>query len=166
MKNEYKVTKKLMLSWGKEYYLFGAANVVLFILWVVAGLVGLANIVIGILLEGAWKNLCLGIVLLLLALFKLLVSRYIAWYERYKLYAGMYGVSEWMRTTDFAQDGITLADHTSLTKVRYENVKKIKEKGNVVMIFLSHGLAIRLYKDAFTEGTWDECKELISTLRK
>ncbi len=166
MKNEYKVTKKLMLSWGKEYCLFGAANVALFVLWGLAGLIGMVNVVIGIVLAGAWKNLCLGIILLLLALFKLFASRYIAWFERYKMYANIYGVSEWMRSTDFAEDGITLTDHTSVTKVRYENVKKIKEKKNVVMIFLSHGLAIRLYKDAFVDGTWDECREMINTLRK
>ena len=166
MKNEYKVTKKLIMSWAKELHLFGAASVILFILWIVAGLIGMANFVIAIVWRSAWLNIYLGAVLLVFSLYKLFVARFFIWAERYKLYASVYGVTEWVRTTEFGEDEITLTDHTSLTKVRYENIKKVKEKGNVVMIFLSHGLVMRLYKDAFVEGTWDECREKIASMRK
>ena len=47
--------------------------------------------------------------------------------------------------------------------MKYENIKKIKVKNNVVMIFLNNNLAIRLYKDAFVEGSWDECKKMIDS---
>ena len=45
-------------------------------------------------------------------------------------------------------------------------VKKIKEKGNVVMIFLNHNQALRLYKDSFISGSWQECKVLIDEKSK
>ena len=165
MKNEYKITKQLMMSWAKEYHIQGAANIILFVLWGVVGLMGLSIIVLEAMLTsmggGDGLNWYIGILLLLLAIFKLFIARYVVWSKRYKLYSDTYGVPEWIRTTEFAQDEIILTDHTSVTKLKYENVKKIKEKGNVVMIFLKHGLALRLYKDAFVEGTWEECKEKI-----
>ena len=163
MKNEYKVTKKLVMSWAKELQLFGAASVILFVLWIIAGVIGLANLVIAIVLKGAWLNIYLGVLLLVFSIYKLFVARFFIWNERYKLYSNVYGVTEWIRATEFTLDEITLTDHTSVTKVRYENIKKIKEKGNTVMIFLTHGLAMRLYKDAFVEGSWDECKEIINS---
>ena len=71
MKNEYKITKKLMMSWAKEYTLIGAANIVLFILWCVAGFIGLASIILFSIYGGDWVNWYISILLLLLSVFKL-----------------------------------------------------------------------------------------------
>ena len=81
--------------------------------------------------------------------------------KRYKLFCTTYGVTEWMRTTEFLDDEIVLTDHTSISKFRYSNIQTIKEKNNVVMIFMNNNMALRLYKDAFVEGSWKECKERI-----
>ena len=77
------------------------------------------------------------------------------------MYASTYGVAEWMRTIEFLDDEIVVTDHTSISKFKYSNVKKIKEKKNVIMIFMNHNLALRLYQDAFVEGSWEECKKII-----
>ena len=69
-----------------------------------------------------------------------------------------------MRTIEFLDDEIVLTDHTSVSKFQYSNIEKIKEKNNVVMIFMNHNLALRLYKDAFVEGSWEECKEKINSM--
>ena len=82
------------------------------------------------------------------------------------MYSQTYGVSEWIRSTEFTDDEIVLTDHTSVIKLQYANIQAIKEKGNVVMIFLNNNLAIRLYKNTFVEGSWDACKEKINALRK
>ena len=71
-----------------------------------------------------------------------------------------------MRTIEFLDDEIVLTDHTSVSKFQYSNIEKIKEKNNVVMIFMNHNLALRLYKDAFVEGSWEECKEKINSMIK
>lgn len=166
MKNEYKINKKEMMSWAKEYHLQGAANIILFILWSIVGVCGLALLVLLTLSGGKWIRWFLAIWLLVLAVFKLFFSRFLVLSNRYKLFAKTYGVSEWIRTTEFADDVIILTDHTSVTKLLYENIKKIKEKNNVVMIFFNNNLAVRLYTDAFVEGSWEACKAKIDSMMK
>ena len=100
------------------------------------------------------------------AFFKLFLARFFVWSKRYKLYSTTYGVSEWIRTTEFLDDEIILTDHTSVSKLKYSNINTIKEKSNVVMIFMNNNMALRLYKDAFVEGSWEECKEKINAMLK
>jgi len=166
MKNEYKITKKEMMSWTKEYHLQGAANIILFILWCVVGVIGLGMMILLLSVGGDWINFYFAILFLLLAVFKLLFSRFFALSNRYKLLSKTYGVSEWIRSTEFTDVEIILSDHTSVTRFKYENIKKIKEKNNVIMIFFNNNLALRLYKDAFVEGSWEECKEKINSMLK
>ena len=166
MKNEYKITKKEMMSWAKEYHLQGAANIILFILWCVVGAIGLGLIILLSLVGGDWLNWYLAVFFLVLSVFKLVFSRFVVYSNRYKLLSKTYGVTEWIRSAEFTDDEIILSDHTSVTRFRYGNIKKIKEKNNVIMIFFNNNLAVRLYKDAFVEGSWEECKEKINDMRK
>lgn len=163
MRNEYKITKKEMMSWAKEYHLVGKVNIVLFILWCVVGIIGLGEIILLSFVGGDWFDWYISILFLSLAVFKLFFSRFLAISQRYKLFSKTYGVSEWIRATEFTDDEIVLYDHNSVSKMKYENIKKIKVKNNLVMIFLNDNLAIRLYKDAFVEGSWDECKKMIDS---
>ena len=48
----------------------------------------------------------------------------------------------------------------------YHNIKKVIEKGNVVLILFNDNIAFRLYKDAFIDGSWEECKELLNSKQK
>lgn len=161
MKNEYKITKDLIKSWAKEYHLHGTANIFLFILWCVIGIVGISGMFFSIVLHSDWIVVYLYALVLINAIFKLFIQRFIVWSKRYKLYSTTYGVTEWMRTTEFSDDEIVLTDHTSVTKFNYSNIQRIKEKGNVVMIFMNNNMALRLYKDAFVEGSWEECKRIL-----
>ena len=77
-----------------------------------------------------------------------------------------YGVSEWIRTTEFIDEEIILTDHTAITRLKYENIKKIKENDHVAMIFMNTPLSFRIYKNAFVEGSWEECKKKINSMRK
>lgn len=164
MKNEYKITKDLIKSWAKEYHLHGKANIALFILWCVVGVIGIIGIVFYIGTD--WLMFYISSLMLLIAIFKLFISRFIVWSKRYKLYSTTYGVTEWMRTTEFLDDEIILTDHTTVNKIQYDNIQKIKEKGNNIIIFMNNNLALRLYKDAFVEGSWDQCKALILEKKK
>ena len=161
MKNEYKITKELLRSWAKEYHIHGAANIFLFILWCVVGIIGISGLIFSIALHTDWIVVYLYALMLVIAVFKLFIQRFIIWSKRYKLYSITYGVTEWMRTTEFSDDEIVLTDHTSVTKFKYSNIQRIKEKGNVVMIFMNNNMALRLYKDAFVEGSWEECKRIL-----
>ena len=154
------------MSWAKEYHLQGTSNIILFLLWCVVGVSALAMIILLSLLGGDWLDWYLAILFLALSVFKLFFSRFLVYANRYKLLSKTYGVTEWIRSTEFGDEEITLCDHTSVTKFKYNNIKKIKEKNNVVMIFLNHNMALRIYKDAFVEGSWEECKEKINSMTK
>ena len=73
-----------------------------------------------------------------------------------------FGVTEWTRVIEFGEDEIVLTEHNAITKLRYENIKKIKEKDNTVLIFFNDNLDVRLYKDAFVNCTWDDCKAYLA----
>ncbi|MBQ7338035.1 MAG: YcxB family protein [Clostridia bacterium] len=161
MKNEYKITKDLMRSWAKEYHIHGAANIFLFILWCVVGVIGVSGMIFSIVLHTDWMVVYLYALMFVIAVFKLFIQRFIVWLKRYKLYSTTYGVTEWMRTTEFLEDEIVLTDHTSVSKFKYSNIQKIKEKSTIVMIFMNNNMALRLYKDSFVEGSWEECKKMI-----
>jgi hypothetical protein len=160
VKNEYKVTKQLMLSWAKELHLHGTRNIINFVLLCII----LACGVILLMLDPTYWYF--AVLFIAVAIFKLFFSRIIACQNRYKLLSKMYGVTEWTRTTEFAESEIILTDHTSVTKVRYEAVQKIKENGNSVIIFLDNNFALRILKDAFTEGSWEECKAKLFSVHK
>ncbi len=161
MINEYKITKKLMKSWAREYHLHGMANKALFAIWIFAAVLGTGGILLCLYVGSDWKAVCLYGLILLLSVYKLFIARFVVWSGRYKMMAKTYGVTEWMRKTEFLEEKITLTDHNSVTELHYENVEKIKEKGNVVMIFFNHNQALRLYKDRFISGSWQECKAFI-----
>ncbi len=154
------------MSWAKEYHLQGAANIIQFVLWCVVGVIGLVMVIFLSLVGGDWTEWYFSIILLFLSVFKLFFSRFVVCSNRYKLLSKTYGVTEWIRSVEFNDEEITLCDYTSVTKFKYNNIKKIKEKNNVIMIFFNNNLALRLYKDTFVEGSWEECKEKINSMLK
>ena len=166
MKNQYIITRELMKTWAKEYHLHGAANVIAFILRCMIGAMGIAGLILSIKLHMGWAFAFIYSLFAITAIFKLFFARFFIWSKRYKLYSTTFGVSEWVRTIDFLDDEIVCTEHTSVSKFKYSNIEKIKEMNNVVMIFMNNNIAIRLYKDAFVEGTWEECKKKINDMLK
>jgi len=166
MKNECRITKKEMLSWGKDYSLHGLANVLLFVFWCVVLVGGTVGLVSSICLHQRWVYVYVFAIIVYIGVFKLFLQRFLVWARRYKVYATTYGVSEWIRTTEFSEEEIVITDHTSVSKLRYENITGMTEKKNVVMIFFNHNIGLRLYKDGFVEGTWEACKAMISQKTK
>ena len=87
MKNEYKITKKEMMSWAKEYHLHGTANIILFALWCVVGVIGLTLIILYSFIGGDWIDWYLSVWFLFVSIFKLFFSRFLALSQRYKLFS-------------------------------------------------------------------------------
>ncbi len=162
MKNEYKITKQLVMSWAREYNLQGTANIVLFVLWTLVGVMGLTLLGLHLAFGGDWLDWYIAGLLLFLSIFKLFFSRFVIFSKRYKMLSKTFGVTEWTRVIEFGEDEIVLTEHNSITKLRYENIKKIKEKDNTVLIFFNDNLGARLYKDAFVNCTWDDCKAYLA----
>ena len=166
MRSEHKITKELMMSWAKEYYLFRTRDIILAILWSIVGLCGLIPLIALALVGGEATDWILSILLIVLATYKLFIGRFVYISKRYKMFAKTYGVDEWLRTIEFLEDEIVLTDHTTINKLQYCNIKKVIEKGNVILILLNDNMALRLYKDAFVEGSWEECKKLLNSKQK
>jgi hypothetical protein len=165
MKNEYKITRDIMISWSKS--IFGTATVAFSIFYCLIiffsfGLLGL----LAFIRSTNLKLWLIGLFILVFASYRLFFLRYYFFAKRYKILSKTYGVTEWIRTTEFKDDEIVVTDHNSVCKLRYKNIKRIDDNGNNVIIYFNDNLSARLYKDAFVDGTWEECKAKINSLRK
>ena len=166
MRNEHKITKELMMSWAKDFYLVRASDIILAILWSIVAFCGLTLLATNIIVGGDALNWLLSFLFLFLSVYKLFFGRFVYISKRYKMFAKTYGVDEWLRTIEFTENEIVLTDHTTINKLQYCNIKKVIEKGNVILILLNDNIAFRLYKDAFVEGSWEECKKLLNSKQK
>lgn len=166
MRNEHKITKELMMSWAKDFYLVRASDIILAILWSIVAFCGLTLLATNIIVGGDALNWLLAFLFLFLSVYKLFFGRFVYISKRYKMFAKTYGVDEWLRTIEFTENEIVLTDHTTINKLQYCNIKKVIEKGNVILILLNDNIAFRLYKDAFVEGSWEECKKLLNSKQK
>lgn len=161
MKNEYKINEALVKTWAREYHIHGGKSVVTFVLWCFVALSSLFCAILSFQMQTDWVTCYISVLFLILSIYKLFFARFVIVRRQYKLLAKTYGVTEWTRSIEFSENEILISDHTSSMKYAYNQITKIKEKGNVVFLFLSNNGAIRLYKDAFVGGTWEECKQKI-----
>ncbi|MBR5119496.1 MAG: YcxB family protein [Clostridia bacterium] len=166
MKNEHKITKMLMMSWAREFCLVRASDIILAILWSIVGFCGLILLLTNTIVGGDMLDWLLAFLFLFLSAYKLFFGRFVYISKRYKMFAKTYGVDEWLRTIEFLEGEIVLTDHTTVNRLQYHNIKKVIEKGNVVLILMNDNIAFRLYKNAFVDGSWEECKELLTSKRK
>ena len=174
MKNEYKITKDLMMSWKKGFHTNGMASIILFIfscyLLIACPLLFIEFYYLyGYHFIYVTEYLIYMLLLVLftfMALYRIFVMPSASYKRLYRSYAEIYGVSERIRTTEFTDDEIVLTDHRNVYRYRYQNVGKIIERGNLVTIFIKGGGGLHLYKDAFVNGSWEECKKFISEKRR
>lgn len=166
MKNEFTITKERMLSWAKPFPIYGTVNIIRFILWTVIGLVGAAMTVLLSLTEGKPHFWVFAILFVLLAVYKLFFEKYVMQLKRYKYFSKLYGVTEWSTSIVFGEREITLTEHTSVMTFRYDAITKIKEGKDAALVFFDCGTAVRVFKNAFTEGSWEECLAKIAQMRR
>lgn len=166
MRNEYKVTKDLMKSWARDYYKNGGSYTVRLIVLILVAIceVECAVYFLRFPIYHIFSLAAIGI--FVFALYCIFLQPTVNYSKSYKMHSKIYGVSEWIRSTDFGDDEITVTDHSSVYKYRYVDIKRIKETDDGAIIFFKFNLAIRLYKDAFACGSWEECKKLIAEKRR
>ena len=135
----------------------------MWILWGFAGVIGSVLLAILIAFGGEWISWYIAILCILCSVYKLFFSRTVTMASRYRLLAKTYGVSEWQSVTEFTEDEIILSDHTTVIKFRYDSIKCLREKKNLITIGLDSHVLIFLFKDAFVDTTWEECKAFLAT---
>ena len=164
MPPKVRITKEEIVSWQKKIPQTGA-NIVLFILWVMIGLIGLYLLIILAQIGGTWIRWFTAVYCIFASVYGVFFRRFVVAVKRYKVLANTYGVPEWTRTIEFAEEEIILTDHTSTSRFQYKNIKKITEKDNFTILFMNDHLVLPLYKDTFVDGNWETCKERIASKR-
>lgn len=152
--NEYQVTWERYRSWIMERALKGV-SLVFMVIWCVIALGCLAFAVIGGGTMFRLYFLFLGAFAIYRAFFRILVLAK----KQYRQLAQSYGKENWTRRIIFGDDGITLSDEEKSTiRFAYSDIVKVREKGNMICLDASDKSVLRLYKDAFVESDWEECK--------
>lgn len=167
MKNEIKITKKLMMSWAKKPIFISPASVFRFALVCFCGLLSVLLLFVTVFLNLDWIYCYLSALLVVYYVYRIFILRFAIASKRYKILSKTYGVSEWILSFEFLENEIVASEHTSsITKYSYANIIKIKDLGADAIIVFDSKLGLRINKDSFTEGTWDECLELIESKMK
>ncbi len=170
MKNRYTITKKLMKSWAKGWWFNSADNmfVLLYACFWLAFALYVPYLFIQFFHFVSFEGLDSQYLFYLYHPFALLYLLLIPFIPRircilkYNILRKNYSVKEWQRVTEFTEDEIIVTDYKSIFKYQYRTIRRVKERGNVVHIFLKSGTEIIIHKDAFVKGSWEKCKSLIS----
>lgn len=153
--NEYQVTWKRYRSWVAENMTKGA-QLVMMIVWCV---IALLCLVLAVTAESGFKSLFifLGVFGIYRAFFRIFVIAK----SQYRRLAQSYGKENWTRRISFGNDGIDLTEGNVSIHYAYSDIINIREKENEIRLDASDKTVLRLYRDAFVESSWDECKSRI-----
>ena len=150
--NEYQVTWERYRSWAAENMAKGA-RLAMMIMWCVFTLLCLALIII----ENS-KFSSLYFLLAAFGIYRAFFRIFVIARSQYRRLAQNYGKENWTRRIAFEDDGIILTEGNFSLRYDYSDIINIREKGNKIWLEASNKTVLRLYRDAFVESDWDECK--------
>ena len=160
MKNEYTVTWELYRSWVTEN-MFRGVYLAMMLMWLALGIVLL---VLAFLVSSViYKILC--IFMCLFCVYRGLFRNYVLVHTHYRHLAKMYGGENWIRTVEISDNCITLSEGNNSAEFLYSDIADISEKDNKIWLKTKKRTVIRLYKDAFVSGSWEECRALLEEKR-
>ncbi len=146
-----------MLSFGKFLDLRGA-GLVLVIFWTAVSVLSLIGLIVFSVNESDWVTIYISVIFLLLGIYKLFFERYVTLLRRYRLFCRMYGASEWLRTVSFLMEDVVIEEGQRTERYPYSAIKCYREKGDAIHLCFSHRAGLLIYRDAFAEGSWEECR--------
>ncbi len=160
IKNEYAVTREVYLEWCKEAHKRHKRGVFQ-VFWIILSAL---NILMGAYVLFFWNDgRFSGLYFLALGGFCVFRAvRYTPIYKaQYKKLAEMAGGENWHRTVDLDDSGIITTDNSITVKTAYEEIKGLRENGNNIYLDTDKKGVIRLYKNCFTQGSYEEFRSLI-----
>ena len=166
MKNEYNVNKEEIISWSKGYRIRSAFGITLICLYVILFSTGVALFTLLALGGGDPLQWGVAVIATALPIYKLFFAQYVFACSKYRVLSNTYGVAEWIRTVELTDEDIAVLDHTSVMRLKYCNLKKIIDGDRIVILLFANNITVRLYKDKFIEGTWQECKAMLESKMK
>ena len=153
MKNEYEVTEKLFLSWGKESMLKGE-RLKFMIFWSVLAILMIVFCMI-------YSGNILFAFLAAYCLYRAFLRNFVMTKGQYRTLVKSHGTDKWIRTITFEDEFICVNDGNASVKYSYIDVVGVREKGNKIWLDTNKQAVIRLYKNTFVIGSYDECLNLI-----
>ncbi len=157
MKNQYKVTKKLLRQWLTEN-MYKGFQLGLNIGWAVLGVFSTGLLIFAC--ESISDYVMFGAIIAL-CVYMVWLRIYPITSVQYRRMAKVYGEENWLRTYDFGEDCITLSEGTISARYSYSDIMSIREKGGRIWLTARNRTVLRLYEDAFIGGTWEDCKALL-----
>lgn len=150
MKNEYTVTQKVYQSWGRENHTKGV-YLTFTIMWSV-----LAAVLLCLNVYAGWN--AFGILMLLFCLYRAFLRNDVLVRGQYKRLSQTYGTTDWTRSIDFGEDGITLSDGNMSVRYAYKDITGFREQDNKIWLDASNKTVIRMYKDCFVDTDYETWK--------
>lgn len=157
MKSEYCVTWQLYKSWIIES-MFRREKLALFIYWCVFALLFFgAGVVQGLYILWLFSAYCL---------YRAFLRNILLGKKQYDLLAKTYGQENWTRTILLEDDMISISEGTASIQYTYADIVDVLVKNDTIKITFMNKTVIRLYKTAFADSDWAECKAKIVLNRK
>ena len=90
-------------------------------------------------------------------------------FPRYLIYASVQyarlakvgGQENWTCHISFEDDAMLIAQSNTTVKQDYAKILSVSEKADHLLVRFQNKTVMHLYKNAFTGGTWQECKALL-----
>lgn len=163
IKNEFQVTRELYMSWGKENMRKGS-RVGFRIFWCVMTAVLICLIVLMCILGGVRKYMYVyAVALMLYCAYRAFFRDKALTDSQYRRNKKIFGGENWVRTIEFGEDEIISTDAAVMTvRTPYSEIVGIRDEGNKIWIDTKKNMAIRLYKDKFIGGDFENFKKFIS----
>lgn len=155
IKNQYQVTWKLYQEWLMENKTKGA-KLAFLLFWTL-----LAIVLFAIIIWGHFSFLYL--LLALFCVYRAFFRDDIAARKQYAQLAQMYGCESWIRTITVSDTDIVIEEGTSFINLKKADIARVIEKGDRIYLVMNSKMVVRMYKSAFVEGSWDECRMLLQS---
>ncbi len=152
MKNQFTVTKEMYKSWCIDSQ-FRGRRLAFFIMWCV-----LFGVCMGL---AIWSREILFVIYAIFCGYQAFARVFVLANVNYRRIAKSYNCDNWVRTIEFLDDKIMLSEESFSMTFTYDSIVKFVDKDNRIWIYFNNKTCIRMYKDAFVSGNWEQCKRFL-----
>ena len=152
MKNQFVVTKEMYRSWCIDSQ-FRGRRLVFFIIWCVLFAICTGFVIV--------TKEPLFVVYTVFCAYQAFARVFVLAHVNYRRLAKNYNHENWVRTIEFIDDKIVLSEESFSMTFTYDTVVKLMDKDNKIWIYFNNKTCIRMYKEAFVSGSWEQCKRFL-----
>ena len=149
--NEYDVTKKMFLQWVHQSRQ-RPIRIVLTVLWILLlfSLISLFSIS---------PSICL--IIALFCIYRAFFRDYVIALRLYKKNLSTYGENAWHRKISISSEDIVINSGNITVTYKTSDIVKIVQHENLIRLFMNDKSSIRLYKDSFVKGSWEDYENIL-----